>query len=189
MVTLCVVCMLLRCSLEQKRTTITNRNAFWIMPDSLLLYIGLPLFPIVAGLGALWLLASYSSSHRPALAGKRKFEEDSKTPNYVSSLTQNPSRRIKPIQYEGDPEASWNAAKKAVQALPGTEIISTEADYLYAECRSQVFGFVDDLELKINRERNLIHVRSASRVGYSDMGANRKRVEQLRQSISERTQM
>jgi uncharacterized protein (DUF1499 family) len=53
-------------------------------------------------------------------------------------------------------------------------------DYLHAECRSAVFGFVDDLELHLRRQSNSIAVRSASRLGYRDFGVNRKRVERLR---------
>ncbi len=53
-------------------------------------------------------------------------------------------------------------------------------DYLHAECSSAVFGFVDDLELHLRPAEKLIAVRSASRVGHSDFGVNRKRVEQLR---------
>ncbi|CAB1059228.1 hypothetical protein D1BOALGB6SA_3986 [Olavius sp. associated proteobacterium Delta 1] len=45
---------------------------------------------------------------------------------------------------------------------------------------SLIFQFVDDVELLFSDEKNLIHVKSASRIGYSDLGANRKRVERIR---------
>ena len=56
-------------------------------------------------------------------------------------------------------------------------------DYLHAECRSAVFGFVDDLELNLRPAEGIIAVRSASRLGYSDLGVNRKRIETLRTAL------
>jgi uncharacterized protein (DUF1499 family) len=67
-----------------------------------------------------------------------------------------------------------------VKSLPGTEITSATENYLSAECTSGIFGFVDDLELQLRPDQSEIAIRSASRVGRSDLGANRKRVELLR---------
>jgi len=67
-----------------------------------------------------------------------------------------------------------------VAGLPRTKIIRQTDNYLHAECSSAVFGFVDDLELHLRPEQNLIAVRSAARLGRSDLGVNRKRVEKLR---------
>jgi uncharacterized protein (DUF1499 family) len=69
--------------------------------------------------------------------------------------------------------------------LPRTKVVSSGADYLKAEARSAVFRFVDDVEFRLDAETGLIHVRSASRVGYSDLGANRKRVEALRERFNQ----
>lgn len=60
-----------------------------------------------------------------------------------------------------------------------------EAGYLHAVCRSRLFGWADDLELRIDTEAGVVHVRSASRVGYSDLGVNRRRVERLRAALRE----
>jgi uncharacterized protein (DUF1499 family) len=73
-----------------------------------------------------------------------------------------------------------------VAALPRTRIVADTGSYLHAECRSALFGFVDDLELQLRPDRSLIAVRSASRVGYSDLGANRRRVEELRSELARR---
>ncbi|MBU2966627.1 DUF1499 domain-containing protein [Amphritea sp. 2_MG-2023] len=67
----------------------------------------------------------------------------------------------------------------------GGRIISQDSDYLAAEFSSSLFGFVDDLELLLDRSAAVIHVRAASRVGYSDMGVNRQRVEMLRQRLEQ----
>jgi uncharacterized protein (DUF1499 family) len=61
--------------------------------------------------------------------------------------------------------------------------VTETADYLHAECRSAVFGLVDDLELHLRQSEGIIAVRSASRLGYSDLGVNRRRVEGLRSSL------
>ena len=57
-------------------------------------------------------------------------------------------------------------------------------DYLHAECRSALFGFVDDLELHLRASDGIIAVRSASRLGYGDLGVNRRRVESLRSALA-----
>jgi uncharacterized protein (DUF1499 family) len=70
--------------------------------------------------------------------------------------------------------------------LPRSQIITVTDDYVHAECRSAVFGFVDDLELHLRLGQNSIAVRSASRLGHGDFGVNRKRVESLRTLLTER---
>ena len=67
--------------------------------------------------------------------------------------------------------------------MPGASPISVRADYLHFEFRSRLFGFVDDVECVWNAERSQIEIRSASRVGSSDLGANRKRVEAIRREL------
>jgi uncharacterized protein (DUF1499 family) len=69
--------------------------------------------------------------------------------------------------------------------MPRTRIRRDESGYLHAECQSRLFRFTDDLELRLDAARGVIHVRSASRVGHSDLGANRKRVEALRRAVEE----
>ncbi len=73
--------------------------------------------------------------------------------------------------------------KTLVAALPRTKIITSKNDYLHAECRSALFGFVDDLELHLRPGEKMMAVRSASRLGYADFGVNRKRVEQLHSEL------
>ncbi|WP_428033878.1 DUF1499 domain-containing protein [Amphritea sp.] len=65
----------------------------------------------------------------------------------------------------------------------GGRVVVLEKDYLAAEFSSSVFGFVDDLELLRDPVAGVIHLRSASRVGYSDLGVNRKRVAALRKLL------
>ncbi len=67
--------------------------------------------------------------------------------------------------------------------MPRTRIVTESPEYLHAECRSSVFGFVDDLELQLRPSDGIIAVRSASRLGHSDFGVNRKRIETLRNAL------
>lgn len=76
--------------------------------------------------------------------------------------------------------------KQAVENLGG-DVSTSDDNYLAATFTSDIFGFVDDVEFRIDNASKLIHVRSSSRVGYSDFGANRKRVEAIRAAIKELT--
>jgi len=102
------------------------------------------------------------------------------SPNCVSSGADDPEHAIQPLAFAGAPEDAWRAARSAVAGLPGTTIVNEADFYLHAESRSTLLRFVDDLELQLKLEERTIALRSASRVGYSDMGVNRKRIEQLR---------
>jgi uncharacterized protein (DUF1499 family) len=73
-----------------------------------------------------------------------------------------------------------------VESMPGATIITEQGNYLYAEFRSRLLGFVDDLELHRDEQHNLIHIRCASRLGRRDFGVNRERVEALRALIRAR---
>jgi uncharacterized protein (DUF1499 family) len=102
------------------------------------------------------------------------------TPNCVSSQSSpyDAEHYIAPIH--GD----FSRAREAVQGMPRTTLISTAQSYLYAECRSRLLRYVDDLELYF--DGTVIHVRSASRLGRRDFGVNRRRVEELRRLIENR---
>jgi uncharacterized protein (DUF1499 family) len=103
-------------------------------------------------------------------------------PNCVSSQAppDDALHAIAPLACAGDPDAAWAKLRQAIGALPRTRIVMEEAGYLRAEATSLIFRFVDDLECSLDRTAGVIHLRSASRVGYGDLGVNRKRVERLR---------
>lgn len=102
------------------------------------------------------------------------------SPNCVSSDDTDAAHVISALQLALPPAEAWRAVQAAVAGLPRTKIITQTDDYLHAECSSAVFGFVDDLELHLRPAQNLIAVRSAARLGRSDLGVNRRRVESLR---------
>ena len=102
------------------------------------------------------------------------------SPNCVSSLSTDRKHAIKPLRYND----SLDEARKRLVAIldrqAAARVTITESDYIHAEFRSRIFRFVDDVEFLFSDEEKIVHVKSASRIGYSDLGANRKRVERLR---------
>jgi uncharacterized protein (DUF1499 family) len=101
----------------------------------------------------------------------------------VSSLAKNQKHRIEPFKLKKDYKTGWATVQRTVGALPRTKIVSADNSDIHAECKSMIFRFVDDLMLHLNPSNGLIHVRSASRTGYSDFGVNRRRVESLRKKL------
>ncbi|MDA1304904.1 MAG: DUF1499 domain-containing protein [Nitrospirae bacterium] len=106
------------------------------------------------------------------------------SPNCVSSQSTDPDHFIEPLAYQTTIEEAKARVLKVIASLPRTQIVEEEPTYLHAECTSLIFRFTDDLEFAFDDIQKLIHVRSASRVGHSDLGANRKRVEAIRQHFN-----
>ena len=109
-----------------------------------------------------------------------------RTPNCVSSQADpaDAEHYIAPIPFKGDAKAAMAAIRKAVEGMTDAAIIREDGNYLYAEYRTKVMRFVDDVEFTYDEKAGLIHVRSASRLGRRDFGVNRARVEALRKRIS-----
>lgn len=110
------------------------------------------------------------------------------SPNSVSSQAhlypEHPQAKYAAIEsfpvYNNNPEQSLLRLGGLLNAMPGIKVIRQDQHYLHAECESKNFRFVDDFEMFYDRQNDVIHVRSASRLGRSDLGVNRKRVEDLR---------
>lgn len=108
------------------------------------------------------------------------------SPNCVSSDAVDSSHHVDAYSLLEPTEGSWKAVITAVRELPRSRVTVADESYLHAEVSSRVFGFVDDLELIFRPELAMIAVRSASRKGYWDLGANRSRVETLRSELRSR---
>jgi len=106
-------------------------------------------------------------------------------PNCVCSQEQRQEYAIAPLSFQGDPRAAWQRLLDVLDKLPRTRLVEQTDTYLHAECTSLLFRFVDDLECLLDTEAGVIHLRSASRVGYSDLGVNRARVEAIRQAFQQ----
>jgi uncharacterized protein (DUF1499 family) len=106
------------------------------------------------------------------------------TPNCVSSQADPADQEhyIEPIAYSG----TMQELRRAVESMTRATVIREEGNYLYAEYKSALLGYVDDVELWLDDKTRLVHVRSASRLGRSDFGVNRKRIEELRILIGSR---
>ncbi|PSB18296.1 DUF1499 domain-containing protein [filamentous cyanobacterium CCP1] len=108
------------------------------------------------------------------------------TPNCVSSQAPDADEqhKIAPLTYTTSPAEAMTTLKAVIQGMERTEIISESENYLYAEFTTPLMGYVDDVEFLLDPTANLIHVRSASRLGQSDLGVNRKRVEEIRSKFA-----
>jgi len=104
-----------------------------------------------------------------------------RTPNCVSSQADPADREhyIEPIAFRG----SMQDLRRAVESMERSTVISAERNYLYAEFRTKLMRYVDDVELYHDEKQGLVHVRSASRLGRRDFGVNRNRIEALRRII------
>lgn len=106
------------------------------------------------------------------------------SPNCVSSFSQDAEHKINPLAYTSTPAEAMANLKKVIQSLERSKIITETDNYLYAEFTSALMGFVDDVEFLLDEEQKAIHVRSASRLGESDLGVNRKRIETIRATFN-----
>jgi uncharacterized protein (DUF1499 family) len=130
------------------------------------------------GIGLLGILGC--AGERPANLGERDglLAACPSSPNCVSSLAADEGHRIAALSFNDDPDAAFARLKLVLGRRADTTIIDERTGYLRVELRTMLF--VDDAEFLLDRSRNVIHVRSASRLGYSDLGKNRSRMEEIR---------
>jgi uncharacterized protein (DUF1499 family) len=105
------------------------------------------------------------------------------SPNCVCSDDTQAGHAIEPYHLAVKPQEAWKTLVAVVTALPRTEIVVMTPDYLRAESQSLIFRFVDDVEFHLQPEKLIIGVRSASRLGYWDLGVNRRRIEHIRELL------
>lgn len=105
------------------------------------------------------------------------------SPNCVCSQDPDPGHRIAPLAFTGSPAQAMARLRSLIASLPRARILVEQDAFLRVEFRTRIFGFVDDVEFRMSAEEQVIHVRSASRVGYSDLGTNRRRVEGIREAF------
>ena len=107
------------------------------------------------------------------------------SPNCVVSQNGDEDHSIAAIPYTGDRATAKETLLKVLSVVPRTEVIEDTDNYIHAESTSRLFKFVDDAEFYFPEDENVIHVRSASRVGESDLGVNRRRIEQIRLAMED----
>ena len=102
------------------------------------------------------------------------------TPNCVSSIDRNRKHFIEPLHFVGPLRNARDRLLEVLFSLKRTRVVTIEENYVHAEAVSDVLRFVDDVEFFFDDRQKVIHVKSASRIGYSDLGVNRRRVEKIR---------
>ena len=102
------------------------------------------------------------------------------SPNCVVSQGADKEHAIAPITYDGNRAAARANLIDIIGVVPRTQIVLQSDDYILAESESRLMGFVDDTEFYFPQDENVIQVRAAARMGESDLGVNRRRIEQIR---------
>jgi len=135
-----------------------------------------------------WLVFSFAvlfigcAGNRPTTLGVKdgKFIPCPASPNCVSTQSAEPLHTIEPLVYKGSLDDARNHLLDVIRSMKRSKLITMQDRYIHAEFTSAVFRFVDDAEFYIDDNQKIIHVRSAARLGYSDFGVNRKRIEAIR---------
>lgn len=102
------------------------------------------------------------------------------SPNCVSTQATDERHAIAPFLYKKSRAEAKEALKAVCTTLPRTKLVEEDESYLHYEVTSLLLRFVDDVEFLFDDNTKTVHFRSASRTGYSDLGVNRQRMEQLR---------
>lgn len=127
---------------------------------------------------AMLLIFSGCSGRMPEKMGTRngKLEPCPDAPNCVSTQSQDPNRAMTPLPFVGTRDQSRNRILETIRGMERSKIIDVTDFYIYAQYRTRFFRFVDDVEFLFDDTAQLVHFRSASRVGYYDFGLNRRRM-------------
>jgi uncharacterized protein (DUF1499 family) len=107
-------------------------------------------------------------------------------PNCVCTQCSDPEHHMEPLSFTGSPEEAMERLKVVIRGMPRSKIVTADERYMHVEVTSRLFRFVDDVEFLIEPETQTIQFRSASRVGRSDLGVNRQRMEDIRQKFDEK---
>jgi uncharacterized protein (DUF1499 family) len=117
---------------------------------------------------------------RPPGVVRGKLAPCPRSPNSVSTESEDAAHLIDPIPFTTSTAEARGRMLAILRSMPRTTIVTQREDYLHAEFRSAIFRFVDDVEVYFDAPAKHIQLRSASRLGYSDLGVNRRRVEEIR---------
>jgi uncharacterized protein (DUF1499 family) len=110
------------------------------------------------------------------------------TPNCVSSQAHpDDDHRVEPLVYQQGIDQARGVLLSIIRDAPRTRIVEERTEYIWAEFRTGLMGFVDDVELYFPADDDVVHYRSASRAGQGDLGVNRRRYEWIARAFEERT--
>ena len=100
-------------------------------------------------------------------------------PNGVSSQARELSKQVAALPFKQDANSSMRAVRLALKEIGNNRILSERDNYLHAVFVSARLRFRDDVEIYLDSDAQVIHYRSQSRVGYSDLGVNRERYQRF----------
>jgi uncharacterized protein (DUF1499 family) len=128
------------------------------------------------------LMITQCSRGRPANLGVTdgKLSPCPDSPNCVSSQSSDNKRYTEPLRYQGTLAEARDRLVSVLYSIRHSTVVTVQEKYIHAEFTSRLFRFVDDVEFYFDDNHKTIHLRSASRIGYSDLGVNRKRIERIR---------
>lgn len=106
-------------------------------------------------------------------------------PNCVLSQNADKEHQIAPLVYQTDLDTARETLLEVLKVVPRTEVVEQTNNYIHARSKSRIFKFIDDVEFYFPSGEKIIHVRSAARVGESDLGVNRRRIEQIRLALKD----
>ena len=161
------------------------------MLKRILLGLGL----VLAGATAGTVLHTALTQGDTVFAGKRptklgvtegRLAPSRRSPNSVSSQADpaDAVHYVAPITFSGSSLEAIATLREVVEGADRTLVVKHDANYLYAEYKSNLLGFVDDVEFFASEKEGVIHVRSASRLGRRDFGVNRERIESVRERFA-----
>ena len=113
-----------------------------------------------------------------------RLAECPETPNCVSSFSKDSEHQVSPFRFSSTPEKLIQDIKTMLNKIKEARIVTAKEYYIHVEFTSKVFRFVDDIEFLLDPKTQTLHFRSASRVGHSDLGVNRKRIETLKTALT-----
>jgi uncharacterized protein (DUF1499 family) len=143
------------------------------------------LFVILGSIFAMGLAACFASFAPESHAtGSSPFKPCPGSPNCVSSLAPEGKHYIEPLQYSTPPDKAYQQLIHILKMDRMAHNIIEESDRIQVEFTSGILKFVDDVTFFFPADQPVIHMRSASRSGYYDFGANRRRLERLRQNFA-----
>lgn len=132
-----------------------------------------------------FLSLSACSSKAPSNLGifNQKLSDCPNKPNCVSSYATDTQHAVNAFKTGLSAQQSFDMLLKVLHSQDNCQVVNKQFPYIHATFESNLFGFVDDVEWLV--ENNAIQVRSASRIGYSDLGVNRKRIERIRAQFND----
>ncbi len=132
-----------------------------------------------------WWMPLLTSPAAPLAVRNGRLSPCPDKPNCVSTQATRPEQLMSPLSYDGDTAVAQQQIVDILEQMPNNQIIThQQPGYIHAEFQTSFLRFIDDVEFIFDAENGEIHFRSASRLGYSDLGLNRERMNEIEQAFT-----